>query len=86
MCRFDGRVTARAASSHFPHPQTSLGNLGNALVAVGSFYPYPNLAVEFWEGGRWTRIEDFPHADGKYIASYSTVTVEDTMFLSGEKI
>ena len=48
-------MTAAAASSHSSHHATSLGKLGEALVAVGdgSNADY-NLAVELWEGGRWT--------------------------------
>ena len=85
LCSFDGRATAVAASSHSPHHWTSLGKSGNALVAVGSYYyDSSNLAVELWEGGRWTRLEDFPHADGDRITRYSTVTVEERMFLIGE--
>merc|ERR1711915_58098 len=83
---FDGRVTAAAASSNSSHLYSSLGKLGNALVAVASccgFDQSGNLAVELWEGGGWTRLADFPHADGDDIWGYSTVTVEETMFLIG---
>ena len=84
MCRFNGRETAAAASSNYPHVWISLGKLGEALVAVaGSPRDPSNLVVELWEGVNWTRVEDFPHADGDAISHYSTVTVEDTMLIIG---
>merc|ERR1711915_590787 len=62
----------------------SLGKLDKALVAVGDERER-NLVVELWEGGRWTRLEDFPNADFLSIFLYSTVTVEETMYLIGGK-
>ena len=82
MRRFDGRVTAAAASSNSPHYSSSMGTLGSTLVAVGGYDD--SLAVEMWTGGVWRRLENFPHADGDHIRYYSTVTVEETMFLIGE--
>ena len=83
-------MSAGAASSHSPHYSTSIGKLGNALVAVGSGGVVSgknfedNLVVELWEGGVWRRLEDFPNANGDSIYDFSTVTVHETMFLVGE--
>ena len=86
MRRFDGQVTAAAASSDSPHTFASLGKLGNALVVVGAGFPYYDLAVDLWEGGSWTALGNFTLTSGdwNYIDSYSTVTVEETMYLIGE--
>merc|ERR1711915_55623 len=58
---------------------------GNALVVVGSGFPYYDLAVDLWEEGSWTALGNFTLTSGdwNYIASYSTVTVEETMYLIG---
>ena len=65
------------------HTNISLGKIKQTLVAIGSWLG-KNLVVEIFEDSKWTRVNDFPNSDLEYIAYYSTVTVEDELFIIGE--
>ena len=70
-------------STSLTHTNISLGKIKQTLVAIGSWLGQ-NLAVEIFENEKWTRVNDFPNSDLEYIAYYSTVTVEDELYIIGE--
>ena len=79
---FDGSTTASAASSNFPHRQTSLGKLSSGLVAIsGVTLPNSGMEVELFSAHAWSRQPDFPE---RGIWAYSTATLADALFIFGE--
>jgi len=60
---------------------TSLGRFRNIPVAIGDGFA-ANKKVEMMHGDQWEIQLDFPFAK-TYIYEYSTVTVDDNLYLFG---
>ena len=82
---FDGNVLAVEAKSNFEHYHSSLGKLDGSPFALGS-WKTPNKEVELLKSNSWSSIGQFPFEDGPAIYLYSTVTVDNDVYIFGTHI